>query len=311
MRRLILLFALLLLAFLNGKSQICEGKKVVLTSDGSCDETLYRLVFQDDFYGNSLDTSLWKVATGVLRDLDHKIAQQWYTSENVLVSGGTLKLITRRESLKGKCYQTYLNGTTQLVCEDFNFSAGQINSTRKFQHGIIEMSCKVPKGKGIGSSFWMFGDPGKNEVDIFEFENEMNLLGKYEPGKLSRTHNMNTRTDFDENGRMEDCPSHYSSVDYSADFHVFTLKWTTHAIEWYVDGKLKRKESLFYFVNGQMAECSSLKTGGEYILNRAFPMVPMEIIIDNIVQVGDNSPASDTEFPMVFEIDYVRVYQQN
>jgi beta-glucanase (GH16 family) len=206
------LFSILVFCFpaVPTAAQICDGKKVVLANDGICNEKPYLLVFADEFSDNYLDTTKWKPARGVVRDLEHKIAQQWYSKNNIEVSNGVLKLIVKREKLANQCYNTYNNNSVQTVCEDFNFSAGQISTIQKFKHGIIEMSCKLPKGKGIGSSFWMFGDPAKNEIDIFEFENENNATGKFNEKKLSRVHLMNSRTDFNEDGEMEDCPSHYS-----------------------------------------------------------------------------------------------------
>jgi len=288
---------------------VCNGKTVMLTDDGICNDLPYQLVFEDDFDGNSLDTSKWEAMTGVVRDSEHKIAQQWYAKENIEISNGTLKLITKRDTLINQCYDIWIKNRMESFCEDFHFTAAQINSKKSFSHGKIEISCKLPKAKGVASSFWTFGGLA-NEIDIFEFENENNVFNKYDPDKLSRVHRMNSRTDFDQNYIIEDCPNSYNGPDFSASFHTFTLVWTPHKLEWYVDGKLKRVSTLFYSLLGQMVDCNGLNAHHLYVLNRSFPLSPMNIIIDNIIQVGKNAPDGSTPFPNYFEVDYVRFYAQ-
>ncbi|MBL7934021.1 MAG: glycoside hydrolase family 16 protein [Bacteroidia bacterium] len=307
---------LLILLFLESFNpffcqKVCNGKKVLLIEDGKCNESNYTLVFEDDFDGSSLDTSKWTAITGVVRDPEHSIAQQWYSPRNIELGDGTLKLITRRDTLLNQCYDIWHNGSLSTKCEDFYFTAGQIDSKETFLNGKIELSCRIPKAKGVASSFWMFGDPYSNEIDIFEFENEKTIGGKFDDDKLCRVHRMNSRTDYDLNGQMEDCPSKYKGPDFSESFHTFTLIWSKFKLEWYVDGELKRTSALFYNLMGQEMSCRSLKAGEPYILNKAFPKSPMRIILDNIIQVGSNSPSDDSEFPYYYEIDYVRYYRQS
>lgn len=289
---------------------ICNSKTVLMKGDAHCLDSDYVLDFEDDFNGNSIDSSKWEVMTGELRDLDHSIAQQWYNPKNVLVNNGTLKLIVTRDVLLNQCYNTYFNNGVQTVCEDFFFSAGQINSIRQFSHGIIEMSCKIPKARGVGSSFWMYGAPPGNELDIFEFENEYDQFGKLEEYKLCRVQAMNTRVNFYNNKIVKDCASHYTGPDFSKEFHLFSIKWTPQKLEWYTDGELKRTIYLFYTLLGQPVDCKNLKDGELYSQNKAFPMIPMNIIIDNIVQSNKKAPDNEVIFPVYYEIDYIRFYKQ-
>lgn len=284
---------------------ICNGKKIILTDDGRCNLNPYIMVFEDNFDGNSLDTSKWTPAKGVIRDFKHTIARQWFTPNNIEVSDGTLKLITKRDTLINQCFY---NGTT-TACEDFYFTAAQIDSKEKFEHGMFEISCKIAKGKGVASSFWTYGAE-MNEIDVFEFENENDVFNKFNAEKSPKVHNMNSHTDYDGDGHTEDCPSNYKGPDFSQSFHVFTLIWTPHKLEWYVDGQRKRLSTLFYTMLGQATSCDELKTLNEYILNKAFPMNAMNIIVDNIIQSGNKSPDKKTAFPCYYEIDYIRYYRQ-
>jgi hypothetical protein len=63
-------------------------------------------------------------------------------------------------------------------------------------------------------------------------------------------------------------------------------------------------------MQGQMVDCNGLEKGKEYILNLSFPKSQMQVIIDNIIQVGKNAPDNSTSFPQLFEVDFVRIYRQ-
>ncbi|MBI2722237.1 MAG: glycoside hydrolase family 16 protein [Bacteroidetes bacterium] len=290
---------------------VCNGRKVIVTESANCNQSSYVLAFNDEFNGSSLDTSIWKPINGVVRDLEHKFAQQWYSPKNVEVSNGTLKLITKRETFLNQCYSIWANNGVQNICEDFYYSAGQIDSKQKFEHGIFEISCKLPKAKGVASSFWTWGDPAMNEIDVFEFEFETELtpFKKFDPDKACRVQRMNLHTDYDGDGKTIDCPSKCTGEDYSEAFHTFTLIWTPYKIEWYVDGQLKRTSTLFYTLLGQMINCSQIEAGEQYILDSSFPRSAMNIILDNIVEVGNKAPDDGTVLPVSYEIDYIRFYR--
>jgi len=149
-----------------------------------------------------------------------------------------------------------------------------------------------------------------NEIDVFEFENEKNAINKFSEEKSVKMHNMNVHTDYNGDGHSEACPLHYKGVDFSADFHVFALLWTPHKIEWYVDDEKVRTVTLFTDLLGKTVDCNGLKEGGEYILNRAFPVHPMNIIVDNIIQSNKEAPDDGAVFPVTYEIDWIRYYKQ-
>ena len=149
----------------------------------------------------------------------------------------------------------------------------------------------------------------QSEIDVFEFINEKDVFGKFDSDKLSKVHRMNSHFDYGNNGVNEDCPTHYKGPDFSAKFHTFTVIWTPHMMQWYVDGDLKRSSALFYSMTGQMLDCKTLKKYEEYILNRAFPMHPMHIITTLTTQSGGNQPDDNTSLPAQFEIDYIKYYK--
>lgn len=289
---------------------ICDGKTVILTENGTCNYNDYTLKFEDEFDGAYLDTGKWIPSYGVLRDVAHTYSQQWYSPQNVLISDGTMKLIAKPENLINQCYNIWEVNKVNTYCENFYYSAGEIRTKEKFSHGKFEISCKFPKGKGLGMAFWTYGYDNQNEIDVFEYENETNIFNKYDEDKLSRVHKMNSRTDYENDGVMEDCSTDYKGEDISDGFHVFSVIWTPHKLEWYVDGKLKRVSTLFYTMQGQTVDCEGLTATHQYILNRAFPRNPMEIYISLGVFSNKNGPDNSTQLPAYFEIDYIRYYSK-
>lgn len=182
---------------------------------------------------------------------------------------------------------------------------------KSFHMGKYEARIKIAKGKGFWPAFWMYGgDPVYNEIDVFEFWNQDDVWGNYDPSKLSKVHNMTIHFDFDGDGNKSMCHTKYTGVDFSQDFHVFTLIWEKNKIEWYVDGSLKRTDYRYYTILGQTTGCT-INAWGQYILNKIYTRDPMHIILNFAIQSGSDSPESSTVFPSQMEVDWVRYYQRN
>jgi len=219
-------------------TQICEGKKVVLTENGKCNSNSWVLFFEDDFNGTSLDFSKWEVPyQGVIRDFNHQNEKQWYAntgdspsrplSNNIEVSNGTLKLIAKKETtaISGN-YTNWSSNPPVNYNSTFEYTSAEIDSKESFGFGKYEIRCKIPSGKGFWPAFWMYGEGAggrNNEIDVFEFWKNN-----------TSDHNMTVHYD----GSM--CQSDYNGPDYSLDFHTFSVIWDNYKIEWYVDGELKR-----------------------------------------------------------------------
>ncbi|MEX1191310.1 MAG: family 16 glycosylhydrolase [Brumimicrobium sp.] len=302
---------------------ICQGngQQVVLSNDGECNYDEYVLVFEDNFNGNSLDLEKWKIPhQGVVNDLDFETAKSWYANtgstpsipinNNIVVSNGTLKLISKKENppIEGTYVTDWSTSPPTTNTDLFDYSTSWIESTKKFEHGIYEIKCKIPEGKGFWPAFWTYSDHGDgtgwNEIDVFEFYSKPNT------NNPSKVHRMNNHYDYDDIGENYNCPTNYEGSDFSQAFHTFTLVWTPNKIEWYVDGDLKRRTTLFYTIQGQTVDCNTLQAFQPYILDKAFPRDPMNIIASVGIQTGVNAPNQNTSFPSNFEIDYIKYYKQ-
>lgn len=305
----------------------CEYRAVFLTQGGVCDNHNYVLAFEDNFDGNDLDFTKWKLPfQGVIRDENHTKRKQWYMNSfntpsiphtnNIQVSNGTIKLIAKHEQtpIVGTYVIDHSTTPYTTLTNSYNFSSAEIQSKQKFGYGKYEIRCKIPKGKGFWPAFWMFSGPGWNEIDVFEFWNEEDIFGNYDSSKLARIPNFNMWGDENNpGGSVFNCSSDVdNNTDYSADFHVFTLIWNNYRMEWLIDGVLIRRETKFRTVTESEVDCNSLNAAQAYIVNKAFPRVEdMEVIMNLAIESNGDAPDSSTPFPSTYEIDYFRYYKQN
>ncbi len=93
-------------------------------------------------------------------------------------------------------------------------------------------------------------------------------------------------------------PIHELGTNWPGEFHVWELDWTRKAIKISVDGRVLNETSLDKAVNIDPPDTQPFQEPHYILLNLA------------IGGSRGGNPA-DTEFPARFEVDYVRVYQQN
>ncbi len=310
MKHIIFIVGLLVLAIKGYAQPNCQGGQNVMfgTTFNQCSNNPWVLVFEDNFNGDSLDLSKWIPALGVPRDLNFETQKAWHKPENVVLSNGLLKIISKRETLNNMLVVTGWDPYT-FKYENFNYTSGELYTKFKFGYGKFEAKVKIPKGKGFFPAFWTFGgDPVYNEIDIFEFRNEK-TLGLYDASLLSKVHKMTIHYDYDADGERSSCNTNYTGVDFSQDFHIFTLIWDRDKIEWYVDGILKRRDSRYYTMLGEEPGCT-IYAWTQYVKKLIYPQDPMVIIFNTAIQNGDDSPNASTPFPSQMEVDWVRYYKR-
>ena len=113
-------------------------------------ESSWKLVWSDEFDGDSLNTNVWTRETGGSDGGGWGNNElQYYTdrTENSYVSDGTLKIVAKREN--------YSN------CR---FTSARLKTAGKksFKYGRMEARIKVNGGNqdGVWPAFWMMGDDG-------------------------------------------------------------------------------------------------------------------------------------------------------
>ena len=239
----------------------------------------WKLVWSDEFnYIGLPDSTKWKYDTEGNAANWGNFEDQQYTFgkfENGWVENGKLYIIALKKETEGKKY-----------------SSVRLNSKEAWQFGRIEISAKLPDGRGTWPAIWMmpggwsFKDgnwPTIGEIDIMEnvgFDPD-SIVGTAHTKKYN--HTIGTQK-----GARIYCPNNYTA------FHVYALEWEPKEYRLYLDDIL-----YFTFKNE----------------NTGFDVWPFDKpfhLILNLAIGGNWGGAKGIDnsiFPQKFEVDYVRVYQ--
>lgn len=240
----------------------------------------YKLVWSDEFDGDSIDMTKWSHETGGHGWGNNE--KQYYTANpgNAFVKDGKLHLTAKKEEY-----------------EKNNYTSGKLITYGKasWKYCYVEARAKVPYGVGSWPAIWMLSDafregtdwPLCGEIDILEH------VGRYEGDVYASlhsklyNHSIGTQQNYIEN-----------MGDIWSDFHTYAVEWTENYVEFLFDGKSYAK-----FEKGE---------GGKDTSDEGWPFNKNFYILLNLA-VGGNfgGPVIDeATLPWTFEIDYVRVYQK-
>lgn len=275
-------FRIIFVCFFSLLNISCDSK-----SSGSEDDKDWKLIWQDEFDGVSLNPAYWNFETGNgyhSNDGWGNNELQYYTgfNKNLSVNEGFLRITAIKENYNG-----------------FNYTSARIQTQNKIYktRGKFEARIKLPVGKGYWPAFWLlpqnspYGEwPASGEIDIFESK------GAY-PNWISASLHFGAQNDK-------------KYITYSKDnlskpiseFHIYSLVWEEDAMYWYVDNKLFAWESFWFSKNNV----------GKYSPFPAPFDTPFYIVL-NLAIGGtfDGNPDDTTQFPQTMEVDYVRIYEQN
>ncbi|MFW6290027.1 MAG: family 16 glycosylhydrolase, partial [Mariniphaga sp.] len=235
----------------------------------------YVQVWGDEFNESGLpDSTKWDYEVGYKRNNE----LQYYTKErlkNARIEDSVLIIEAHKEYYQGANYTS-----ASLISK----------GTGDWRYGKIEVSVKVPEGKGTWPAVWMMptyseygGWPRSGEIDIMEY------VG-YEPHKL---HHYIHFEGTDGTGHESSGTSYNFAQPYNQ-FVKFTLIWTPEKIEWYSNDVWRHT----YFKNSD-----------DY---RRWPFNKEFYLILNLAYGGSwggQQGVDDTKLPHKYMIDYVRVYQ--
>ena len=232
----------------------------------------WQMVWSDEFEGTSLDDSKWDYGIGTSND-----NVQYYTdrNNNVTVSDGKLKIIALQESYQG-----------------FNYTSGLIKTAfiSSWRYGRVEAKIKLPYSPGFVPAFWMLPEdniygwwPNSGEIDIMEHPtNEIN--------KIYGTVHTEAYNSFTGSGPRGET---ITITDAETAYHIYAIEWNENQIEFYVDD-----QKYFTFYNDN----SGYST---WPFNQKFNLI-LNLAVGG-AWVGN--PNSNTVFPAIMEVDYVRIFQ--
>lgn len=273
--------AALLLATVSGTAAAADAEPA--KSD-------WKLVWSDEFNRDGPpDPRNWTFERGFVRNNE----LQWYQPDNARCKNGFLIIEARRERKSNPNFVA--NSSDWKTGREFaEYTAASLISRglRQWQYGRFEMRGRIDTRAGLWPAFWTLGVdgewPANGEVDVMEFYRG-SLLANVAWGTSRR---WNAKWDA-----VKKPLSEFADPDWSKKFHVWRMDWDAQSIRLYVDGALLNETSLKETINGDGSGKNPFRQPHYLLLNLA-------------VGGQNGGDPSETAFPARFEVDYVRVYQQ-
>ena len=263
------------------------------------------LVWHDEFeVDGSVDSAKWNFEHGFVRNHEY----QWYQEENAYVKDGILILEGRLDSIVNPRYDMESRNWKHNRAYA-RYTSASINTRGKFsfRYGRLEVRARIPAVVGSWPAIWTLGNdmpwPSNGEIDIMEFYRDKG--GKGDPIVLA---NFCWSSKWGQwTGKWDSSHTklaHFTDKDpdWANKFHVWRLDWTKDKASIYLDDELLNDVNIADAVNeGEW---------GRHWKGHC-PFTQEHYILLNLALGGDNGgPIDDAAFPMRYEVDYVRVYQE-
>lgn len=240
----------------------------------------FKLVWQDEFdYTGLPDSTKWDYdQEGNNAGWGNREAQ-YYTrgnKENARVEDGVLRVTALKKDFQGKAY-----------------TSARLMSKASWKYGRVEVSARVPDGRGTWSAIWMmpggwtFNDgnwPDIGEIDIMEHVGHE--LGVIHASAHSRDYQW-------QKGTQKTAVVNYPKV--SEKFHTYTLEWNRDVMYMFVN------DSLYFTYENEGLGVN------KWPYNKPFYLI-MNIAVGGAW--GGMKGIDTAAFPQTMEVDYVRIYQK-
>jgi beta-glucanase (GH16 family) len=242
----------------------------------------WKLVWSDEFKGNTLDYSKWGIEVNAFGGGNAELQLYTDRKENVRVADGHLVIEARKN-------QPNIVGTSR------QYSSGRLRTKHRgdWKYGRIEIRAKLPQGQGIWPAIWMLptdekygGWAASGEIDIME------LVG-HKPNEVLGTLHYGNQWP---NNKHTGSSFKLTKGTFADAFHTFTVEWEAGRISWLIDGKLYQTQTKWSTPNDPFP--APFDQRFHLLLN---------------LSVGGRlpgNPNATTKFPQQMLVDYVRVYQR-
>ncbi|MCR4922062.1 MAG: glycoside hydrolase family 16 protein [Bacteroidaceae bacterium] len=257
----------------------------------------WRLVWHDEFDTDGRpDSTKWTYERGFVRNEE----AQWYAPENVFQRDGHLVIEARPADFPCPTYQ---EGSTQWRHNRprILWTSGAVvtKDLFSFQYGRVEVCARIPVCLGAWPAIWLLGIgggwPACGEIDMMEYY-------QYE-GRPTVLANACWAGDTMKGTQWDSSYTpltHFTDRDpaWASRFHVWRMDWDEKAIRLYLDDELLNEIDLAKTINGRLRG-----TGINPFHHPHFLL--LNLALDT--RIKHYAPA---DFPMRYEIDYVRVFQK-
>jgi beta-glucanase (GH16 family) len=232
--------------------------------------------WSDEFsYTGPPDTTKWGYDIGGHGWGNNELQYYTNSTNNASVANGKLVIKALKEPFNGK---------------DYTSSRMVSRNKGDFLYGRIEVSARLPTGKGTWPAIWMlptdwaYGDwPKSGEIDIMEH------VG-HDPAKV----HFSVHTDAYNHAIGTQKTTNRTIPTAMSDFHKYRVDWTPDAIKGYFDDEL-----MFTFINEG-------KGHAVWPFDKRFHIL-LNIAVGGFW--GGAQGVADSSFPAEMEVDYVRYYK--
>lgn len=253
-----------------------------------------KLVWNDEFNQKGKpNPECWKYEKGFVRNEE----MQWYQEENANCSNGVLLIEGRREEIPNPNYKETGSQNWRTNRETAHYTSASINTRgqKQWLYGQFEIRARIDTALGFWPAIWTLGIekpwPSNGEIDIMEFyrvDNVPTILANAAWG---------TEKQYSAKWHTERIPySHFLTKDpeWHKKFHIWRMNWTKESIKLYLDDELLNTTFLSETVNPDGFN----------------PFNQPHYLLLNLAIGGNGGNPDQSKFPIRYEVDYVRVYQE-
>lgn len=234
------------------------------TLEKALEEGGYKLVFEDDFNGNSIDYTKWK--TGY-KSPSRRAGYYEDSADTLFVSDGNLTIRTLYKD--GQFGEGWYTSWIETATKDSSAAVKRSEDYQGFssKYGYFEVRCIAPPCEGIWSAFWLMPDegPGMSADDVIgtgadgvEIDVMESPWKAFKNDKETNVHVLHG--DGYSATKSEKSPM-YHVPDMYSEFHTYGVMWTEEEYVFYIDGVETWRTK--HTVNGETLGVSEVK---EYML---------------------------------------------
>ncbi|HEY1788337.1 MAG TPA: glycoside hydrolase family 16 protein [Verrucomicrobiae bacterium] len=259
----------------------------------------WTLVWHDEFNKNGPpDPANWTYENGFVRNNE----LQWYQPENAYCTNGLLIIEARQEHRPNPRFASgSRNWGDARQWIDYTSASLTTHGLHEFKYGKFEMRARIDTRPGSWPAFWTLGTgfndgspygsrapwPNCGEIDIMEY---------YASNVLANIAYKSPDQSGAKWSTVKKPIKQFNAAKWSKKFHIWTMEWDPKKIDLLLDDRLMNHLDL---TNADNA------VGGNPFHN------PLYLKLNQAIGGACGGDLSHTEFPVRFEIDWVRVYQHN
>ncbi len=252
-------------------------------------ENVFQLIWSDEFNSNKINNHWW---------VDYSSQDPYGTTSGSTLGGECVEKAVENAKMTGDGCLTIFSTRNGK-----NFTSGSVSTwdTLQLKYGIIEFRMKLPKEPGCAGLWFNSSKLGygcMTEYDLLEnFGSAKSFAANLHRWWLQNGSTGHTSLDIPEYSKLK----RYTfkdpiddSADLSTDFHIYTMEWDEHVVNFAVDGK-----TFFSYSIDENDNPDSRK-------------IPAYMIMSCSMGSANYGVAATADSPEYVEmkVDYVRVYQR-